>query len=531
MFAAGSIKASKWGYDLYVPPASNKWWSNSITSITSNLGAWSSPTLAPNGRLYCLPQTGTYNTNVNLNGVLVINPGTTKSSIPTSVICNATGSTDRPNFTAFTSSSRYIGKGILAPNGLIYFMPNFYNTHFVILNPDGGPDPDNPTWEVEPLSKIANKTWSTIYPNFSGGVLGQDGYIYLISHNSPVTCRIHPRNTTINGFTPGYDVYQLGYYDATTTAKTFTSASGPFKQPQDYTATTRTNVVTGGDPPIPQITDDNEGYVLDAISHPNGKIYVFPMNTFSESRFVFIIDPQYWGTVREFASLPSLAMDNATGVKGAFRNVFMEKLKPSQDPDTLKMYATFTKNATTTAAQNDSRQKIVEFDPTDNSWSLVGETVPIAGGTNGAYTAASNSFLLPNGIIAAGMGLGSTAIPNSISQVIITGGDVVDNKIPSISKNIVLNTKEALILKNICAVPTFYMGNGSGVPMTSSNNRGKTIISGAAGWAFHLSVKGYHPGIKYFNYDPATDSSMFEIPTDLEDLKTSLWNSYFNKPA
>jgi hypothetical protein len=537
MFAAGSIKASKWGYDFYRNP--NKYWDSSIITLGTNLGGWSSPTLAPNGKIYCVPRAsyanGNETTGTLINGVLIINPGSTKSTLPSATVYTANGTTGRPNIpigNTVNNSGRYSSKGVLAPNGLIYFVPDFWNTNFLILNPNaGGSSGMAPTWEITPFSAISNSiTFSPNQTNFSGGVLGQDGYIYLIPLNSPITCRIHPRNTTINGVTPTSDVFEIGYWNSSNSGRIYNSSLGSFRRPQDYTQSTRTDVITpSNDPPVPSVASLGEGWLSDAIAHPNGKIYVFPMNTESKSRFAFIIDPQYWGTVREISSLPSLAMSNADGVIGTFKNVFLEKKKDGQDQTTLKMYATYAKAFLTSNEQNDPRQKIVEFDPTDNSWTLVGPTIPVPGGSI-PYTAASNSFLLANGMIVAGNGNGTAAIPVSISQVILTGNDVDENKILPIDKQIVMTQRQGKMIKDMSSAPVSYMGYLSGIPILGGAI-GKTLISGGGGNGFLLSVKGYHPGIRYFNYVPDTDDDIYKIPDNLSDLKTSLWNAYFNKPA
>jgi len=43
-----------------------------------------------------------------------------------------------------------------------------------------------------------------------------------------------------------------------------------------------------------------------------------------------------------------------------------------------------------------------------------------------------------------------------------------------------------------------------------------------------VSVKGYYPGIKYFDSTYVDD--LYKIPSDLNTLVTSRWNFYCNKP-
>ena len=139
MLAAGSFKSSKWGYDMYMPTNGN--WYSSITSWSSNISLWSAPTLAPNGFIYMLPTTNYVNGGaVTLNGVLVLNPGSTNRDAPTSSYVEADGSANKPDIpldgTETTYANRYLSKGILAPNGLIYFIPSGTNKNFLILDPN-----------------------------------------------------------------------------------------------------------------------------------------------------------------------------------------------------------------------------------------------------------------------------------------------------------------------------------------------------------------------------------------------------------
>ena len=90
----------------------------------------------------------------------------------------------------------------------------------------------------------------------------------------------------------------------------------------------------------------------------------------------------------------------------------------------------------------------------------------------------------------------------------------------------------------------FYSAIGSftkiGGTITGTNEAlGKVIFSSAAvttsllpntGVGEIISVKGYSPFTRYFNYTN-DDKLIYEIPSDLTDLSNSLYNSYFNKTS
>jgi len=494
MFIPGSVKSSKWGYDVWKP--TSQYWYSTITSVTSTVGCWSAPTLAPNGKIYCLPTTNTINGTTPLDGVLIITPGEGNTSIPT-VSFKGSGGVDNPSIPLASTSpgtqNRYLTKGILAPNGLIYFCPGSNNANFLILNPEGG---DNPTWEIKPFNTISgvNATGAS----FAGGVLGTDGCIYLIPVGTQ-TCRIKPRNTSINE--SNIDIYEVGYWDGSTGKSWSTGGSNGYASPQSLNATTRT-VVLSTDPSVPQQPISKGSSLRDAIVHPNGNIYIFPCRSDSTSRFIFVIRPQKgWTTVESIASLPSLGMPNATGILGTASNIFLEKPKAGQELSTLKMYGTF-RSRYAVGSLTDSKQKSFVFDPVTNNIQLIGDVFDKP--TSSQSTAAISSFQLANGMIVASTGLISTLYPNNqnIGQVIITGKDVKTNIVSPITSNIVCNFGESrFTLLNVVTDQGSNVGTGSGIPIISNKGKGKTLISGNNSGAFLTSIKGYHPNVRYFSYN------------------------------
>lgn len=524
MLAAGSFKSSKWGYDMYIP--TNGQWYSSITTYSSGISVWSAPTLAPNGFIYMLPTTNTVNTTITLNGVLVLNPGSTNRDAPSSVYVEADGSASKPNIpldgAETLNANRYLSKGILAPNGLIYFIPSGTNKNFLILDPNGY----TPTWTITSFTSAGIASGAF----FTGGVLGQDGCIYLIPQGTQ-TCRIRPKNTVVNSTSS--DIYELGYWNGATN-QSWAASNGGFVRPRDYD--TGNQIPTQAEPVIPQDANKNNGWVRDAIAHPNGNIYVFPYTAAAptaQSRFVFIIRPAEWGTTKEITTTSTLGMDSVTGNLGSIGNVFLEKLKDGQDPDTLKMYGTYFISINGTQNAVIPNNKSVVYDPTTNTWELVGSQDFSNQNPTTTRVNAYPGIQLANGMLFSLTGnSNSTVYIPDIGQVIITGNDVDENVVCNMTDNIIMNAQESLLMRNnyvprsVSAI--MYVYGGTSIPITGANKNGKTIFSGKGG-GFITSVKGYHPGIKYFSYN-TEDAAIYEIPSDLETLPTSLWNSYFNKP-
>jgi hypothetical protein len=488
MLAAGSFKSSKWGTDIWQPQ--HQWWYNAITSVSSTIGCWSSPTLAPDGNIYCLPTTNIVNTSVTLDGILMITPGSTSTDAPNSIFLPS-GGANTPSIPLASANagtqSRYIAKGVLAPNGKIYFCPgpgNTTNPNFLILTPNGV----NSTWEIVLFSNIGLFTSDT----FSGGVLGTDGHIYLIPTGSS-SLRIKPRNTSINP--SNNDIYEKGWWTGAS-GKNWITSNGGFLKPTDYNTSLQ---LSSTNPIIPQTASKASGYLRDAIVHPNGKIYVFPMNSQAQSRYIFILDPSKWNTIAEISTLPSLGLPTSgvnQGPLGNFSNVFLEKPKAGQELSTLKMYATYS-GKWQTGNNTNAYYKTLVLDPTTNTWTLQGGQFDLAGNT-----ASQPSFQLANGMITAVTGINPAIanIPN-IGQVILTGNDVSENKLLDINKNIIYNDVEANLIRNkFGSYNGFTTSYGSGISITSGNAKGKTIFSGPNGGGFLTSVKGYHPNIKYFGY-------------------------------
>ena len=152
MLGLGSFKSSRWAFDYL--STSNSFNSNyTFSNGTSNFSLWNTPTVGPDGFVYMLPCSdyATVNgvANTALTGILIVNPGNAnngniKYTAPQSFYSEpGTGKDAIPVGTAsFGSRIRFASKGILAPNGKIYFI-GFSQTGVVILDPNGF----NSTWQ------------------------------------------------------------------------------------------------------------------------------------------------------------------------------------------------------------------------------------------------------------------------------------------------------------------------------------------------------------------------------------------------
>lgn len=120
------------------------------TNLRTNNGKWADGTLAPSGKIFCIPH--------HENCVLILDPET--SSIDTTSLT----STD-------TSYYKWSG-GVLADNGKIYGVP-YSSEYFLVLDP-----------EAETTEEIRVPTPAEGSYKWWGGVLADNGKIYCIPHNA-----------------------------------------------------------------------------------------------------------------------------------------------------------------------------------------------------------------------------------------------------------------------------------------------------------------------------------------------------------
>lgn len=563
MFGLGSFQNSKWGWDFYKYPTLY-----GVTNFgTSTVGHFTSPTLAPNGIAYLLP---TFNflappSTTPFNEVIAIKPGKSNNSTAKweastihRVSSNNPGKQPPlPNELTTTASAqkRFYGKGVVAPNNEIYFI-GFRAKGIVALKPQSDPtlDPsagENTSWRVANFSTVGINDGAQ--NSFCGGVLHSDGCIYMIPNplgvvtnisTNPTSAqqvvRIKPRLTSVNPTIS--DIYEKSYYDGVTLARSFNSNIGPYRTPKDIS---NTNIVAPDT--TPEFDSTWGANITDAISHPNGKIYMFG----GVSRYIYILDPNNWTQQNcvytdynlriptDLITGPDYGIDGAR--KGAFLGASLEKLAPGQDPTTLKVILHFEGivNTSQTTTVTNKYMRTLIFDPVANSITAAGDWYP-ALDTNNFPFQTSFPFRLPNGFT---YNFGKIATPNLLGAQYTYSGNVagqIDVKGPltNVGGQPVYNDDlTRLVMKggfmayqNSSNVRASYFNNGANV-VNQGDAFGKVIFGSLEGGGELVSVKGYYPGIKYFNYNPETDNSMYKIPDNLAtDLKTSLWNSYFNKP-
>lgn len=530
MLGLGSIQSSRWAFDYF--KSTNSFNCNiTFSGSSGSYGLWSTPTVGPDGFVYMLPcaEQATVNGAVfSVTGILVVNPGNAnngniKYTAPQSFYLEP-NSTNREAIPLVSPTNplsgtvRFASKGILAPNGKIYFIGHA-QPGVVILTPNGF----NSTWEYKTFVEMGATTL-TGGGLATGGVLGQDGKIYLIP-NGTVTSRIDPSNDTLS----------LGYWNGTPTRRW--SVGNVPENGLGYPKDINGNVIT----PPTNVPAKNGGTgsgrvfkgLKDAISHPNGKIYIFPYDPQGQSRWIFILDPANWGLINEIYSSTSLALpipnpvtSSNGSVFGTCENIFLEKLRDGQNPDDLKIYATYSGNSAYANSWSNQypNAKMLEFDPVDNSVGLVG-SVNNAGPAGDWGQAARSGIQFPNGFI-------SSFRTFDIANVIITGDDAgYLNKFPSVSTNVIGSASDIAPFKSF-STPPFANGSFGGSSILINESFGKIIFAGSkeattamiGGIAF--SVKGFYPGIKYFD----SGGDIYKIPNNLSQLTTSLWNSYCNKP-
>ena len=274
-------------------------------------------TLAPNGLIYTpINVTGNTSTTDYYTALLVIDPGqsnhkTIDGSIQYSYsrtnmyIVKADGTPNRPNTTnnlVNVNRDRFHTKGVLAPNGLIYFIPG-RATEMLVLNPGTGIVAGAPdcTWQLinlnttTPVVRLPTGSICT-----SGGVLDKlNGDIYGI--NGGVTgqpnFRIRPRSSTTwtnpNNASTTTDIFQVGYWTGVPPKRLLTNSSLAVAANFDQDA--NGSAFRGG------IIDPNPSSNL---------IYITP----GYYNQIAIIDPNQWNTVNEYSIRPNTVLDTMTDI-------------------------------------------------------------------------------------------------------------------------------------------------------------------------------------------------------------------------
>ena len=570
MFIPGSIKSSKWGWDSKQYPLR---YSSSYV-YNSTVGTWSALTLAPNGFYYGLPRVYFKDnaTTIPAQDVLCVQPGKSnnrtnkweQATINLVPSIDGTGS-KKPVLPPFTAPSpgpapsaqnRFPSKGVLCNNfingtinGLIYYF-GWSEKYYIRVQPQLSSNINSPIqstqWEVIAYNStspaVMDPGTTGNASSYSGGILGQDGHIYLIPCPTNAattivkqkTIRIKPRNTSINS--TNADIVEAGYHDGTTPARCFNRANGPYSPGVDINGTVLTvpsNVSSWSPTTTPGASLSN------GISHPNGKIYLFG----GVSPRIYILDPTKWGTSSEIYTSNTLYFPNNTllnppyGWLGQNCSATLEKLRPGQDPSTLKIIfgwcGAFGVNTDTSPKKYTAT---IVFDPVTNTFesNLYNQTtneglVMLPGVNTNSAMQTTSLINLPNGHVFQSTVNNIGAVDGSrnlFGKLIYFKGDQLKYIGPQ--KRSILSQVENI---PIFSTYTTLVGQGGWAYSTPGikSSFGKTIYSSVSGACEITSVKGFYPGIKHFSYSE-DDSDIYDIPSDLSTLPTSLWNSYFNTP-
>jgi hypothetical protein len=563
MFAAGSIKSSKWGWDF--KGYAVKYGAN---YNGGTVGPWGLLTLAPNGFYYALPRVWLKADGSAANEVLCFKPGRSNNRTgkwePAQIFLIPGSGGKRPPLPSSypsalaSAQNRFPSKGVLAHNyiendfnGCIYFF-GWGERSYVRLRPQLDPDADPMTateWDVIAYNstspQINPSTGSQAETTYSGGILGRDGHIYVIpspysaqnASSKQRVVRIKPRNTSIN--TGNVDIIELGYSNGTTGFFNSTGAVKPYLgvDSSGVTLSTPSDMSFG-------YSTSPGGSISNALVHPNGKIYLFG----GASKRLYILDPTKWGTSSEIYTSNTLYFPNILtsnpdyGWFGSSFYATLEKLNPEQDPETLKIYFGYGgKFASNTNSGDDKLYTAtIEFDPVTETFTselydaVTNEGLAMMPSTTGTATQSnSTAFInMPNGhIFQSQQSYGSAAdgSRNLFGKLLYKAYDGLYKYIGPQKRNILNYTTENKVLFDTYSAISGSEGFSSATPGIKSS-LGKTIYSSIYGACEITSVKGFYPGIKNFDYTPDTDADIYDIPSDISNLPTSLWNAYFNKP-
>lgn len=217
--------------------------SNMGATITANTGKWIGAVLAPNGKIYCIPN--------STNTFLIINP--------------AAGTATTSNLGAsFSGDSQYWG-GVLGRDGKIYCIPSQATTILIV-----DPTTDTATTNTFGVNLAGNYKWQ-------GGVLGRDGKIYCAPNDSTDILIIDTINNTATRATLGMSLTGTNKYTCAVLGANGSIYCIPGSRtdilliiPTDPVQSLQSNLGTT----IP--TGANKW--IGAVLAPNGRVYCVPYN-------------------------------------------------------------------------------------------------------------------------------------------------------------------------------------------------------------------------------------------------------------
>jgi hypothetical protein len=564
MILAGCVQSSVWAYD-YKPYPVYLGVNPSTTGAINcgNFGYWSGPTLAPNGSIYCLPLAG-YENGVAIQSIAKITPGSmngdgvdyTSASI-SFISDGVAGRPTIPNFASpgTTTSTRYKSKGVLAPNGRLYFLPNG-NGGSPFITTILSLDPSTDTWDLKDFATIATETGATAAGMaFSGGLLDTSGeWIYFLPDNN-VTMRMAPRSVAGGWTNPSNpstisDLYQVGYFTGANglrfAAGVTTGNENPYSLPFDVNNLRLTIPPNATNASISSPSTNRYGNRFsNAVVHPNGKIYILG----GSSNYIFILDPTKWGTRNEFYSSNALYKPNNASLAGftQHQKAVVEKLKTGQSPSSLKIYLMSTSYNSSVAVSPTTLLGDMVLNPATDTITNTGISKNVVLNNSNSATINTSPVIFSNGVSVQTYTVGSNG---GYINFLCTGDDFTSNKTTSVLGS-AFEINQYYISgfggnTNTTLGPTYTSiyninGNaqatgrtGGSVPLGGAF-KGMTIFVGGDNYGStskkyggeHVSIKGFAPDVTYFNHT-ADDDDIYTIPSDLSTLGTSLYNTYFN---
>jgi hypothetical protein len=547
MFAAGSIKSSKWGWDIKTYPFK---YGDTTSTQASNVGYFTGGCLAPNGLIYCLP------TYKGAQFVTVIKPGKSNSKTgkwePATItnVPSLTSGAKTPSLPDITDVNsvlqrRFANKGILAPNGLIYFF-GFIANGYVVVKPQDDPDfniTQFTEWKVVTYASVGLQPVANA-SGYGGGFLHTDGKIYLLPQyygtygSSAAIARITPRSDYQSADTIQKSAYWNPLPNATNDVRRYfptgaVNVSGIFSRPVNIDGTEITPIPADTHGPTYNSTNGGIGSmptIGDAISHPNGNIYIF-----GGARNAYVLkvktDDATWNSnsnvtgnilytsnaLRVPNKLPN-GYTGTLGLQGSFMSGSIEKLKLGQNPITAKIYLHYAgawindSSITTVDYFQNNYTRTIVFDPETETFENIGEPVTTKV-TDQQPWSLKPPIKMANGhtfnvSIPYATGGSAAANKNLYGQLIVSGeiSNTTNKIIGPTSTRSLLNTIENKNLSEGCYGNINPVTNQGSHALTGSS-LGKTFVT--APWAaFEItSVKGFYPGIKYFNYKGNTGAN------------------------
>lgn len=525
------------------------------------MSRFSNYTLGPDGWVYALPCSPTVSVTNSDQVVLVLSPGEANSnktnySAASGQFIDADGTVARPYFPAKlgTSGALFESKGVVAPNGKIYFFTKMHNI-LCEITPAGL----STTWKLYDFTADTNPL-NAQYNYYIGVILGKDGKLYLIPNGS--TSKLIRFN--ISGATP---VVETSWIDGIN-ADFYTIIKSPLGL--TYTAgpsACSDSSFTSCDP----ITNPNNALAassnassrnsaglacLDPVRSSN-KIYF----TISLGTWIMWIDPDNWGNANVVGTVEDLWLRKLVAgytsyrthnsVTGCFNSAFkFGALTPGAN---RKLYINITNMAANSTAdtsiysdaQRQQSQHTIEIDTVTNVATLRPSV------TNERIRAIyGGADMMPNGYI--------FALPSSLSLTVTptasfgsyhrnvlqidTNSSIAKVRPEAYTTNATNPGWQNLNIHN----PDGYLATSAvnnstnqvqhtNIVLLPGNKRGKVIIAGRNNTfgVELMSVKGFYKGVTHFDlvntYDPTNNINKIEMPSNIAQIASSDYNVYCNK--